>query len=118
MPARGWAITAAAALAAGCSAGKPATADNLRCAAYVSVADQLMTTGALTPDPGFQKQAPAAGMTHVNAYAISSGKSEREAFEAVRREAAEVGAGAPPDRVVREARRCVEEAQALLKRGA
>ena len=85
--------------------------DHLRCAAMISAADHLMTSGALPADPDFSKAALAAGMTHLIAYAIPKQMPEKDAFAAAEAERAKITAEMQPVQVMEAAKRCVETAR-------
>lgn len=103
------------ALAGACSPGRPgnqaagAAMDHLQCAAMISAADKLITSGAAPADPAFSKAALVAAMTHLNAWAIPRGMEEPEAFASIAKERDRILAETDHATILANAKTCVEE---------
>ena len=57
--------------------------EHLRCAAQINGYERLMSSGQVEREPEFLSKALAAYMTHLNAYAVPKGITERDAFAAL-----------------------------------
>jgi hypothetical protein len=110
-------ILMSAGLGCGCSPnpGDPAAGRgdaNLRCAAMISAADRLMTSGKVASDPVVMQHGLIAAMTYLNAYAIPKRLEEKAGFAAVDAERTRIMATMQPAQIVRKAKTCIERVSA------
>jgi hypothetical protein len=100
---------AAMLMAAACAemAPAPAADSHLDCAALISAANHLSVQGRLKTGAAFDREAPGASMTHLNAYAIPAGIREPEAFKQVNARRDELKKSETPERIYERARACV-----------
>ena len=81
---------------------------NLKCAALISAANLLVSSGKAENDAAFAKRALVSSMTYLNAYAIPKGLKQAEAFDAVKSLRASLIAELQPVEIMSSAKRCAE----------
>jgi hypothetical protein len=107
-----------AGLGSSCSASGPTNPPsisvdgNLRCAAMISAADRLTTSGKVASGPAVMQHGLIAAMAYLNSYAIPRRLKEKDGFAAVDVERTRIMATMQPAQIVREAKVCIERMSA------
>ncbi len=101
-------IVSCFALSASNSAGGEQVDANLECAALLSAANVLVTSGAAARDADLAKRGPGRSMLYLNAYAIPKRIGEAEAFKQVKSRRATLIETLPPADIMGRARRCAD----------
>jgi hypothetical protein len=91
-----------------CTADADKTDSNLDCAALISAASHLSSSGQLKADPEFDSQALVSSMTYVAAHAIPNGLREPEAFRQVDERRAELIETTTPSAILARAKTCID----------
>ena len=81
---------------------------NLKCAALISAASELVRTAKAVNDPALTKLALGSSMTYLNAYAIPKKLGEAEAFAEVKSLRAKLIDSRQPAEIIDRAKRCVD----------